>query len=69
MSGVCEVCEVDHSTTMADMSHGIIRLIQHDQELRPWSEWPISGDNIARQRAGIKPDSLLFSVYWDEEDE
>ena len=62
----CDVCGVDHATTMADVSHGIIRLMAHSRELRPWEEWPISGDRIAHQRAGALPKSLLFSVDWGE---
>jgi hypothetical protein len=66
---LCEVCGVDHATSMADLSHGIIRLIEHSQERFDWQEWPISGDHIARQRAGITGPSLLHSLYWDEEDD
>lgn len=68
---ICDVCEVDHSTTMADLSHGIIRLMLHAQERITWMEWPINGDMIARQRAGILNSSLLFSwadpeeINWD----
>lgn len=62
----CDVCGVDHETTMADLSHGIIRLIHHAQEARPWNEceWPISGDRIALQRAGRLSKSLIGSVDW-----
>jgi hypothetical protein len=66
---ICEVCEVDHNTTMADLSHGIIRLLEHARERIDWMDVPISGDNIARQRAGITGPSLLFSTYWEEEDD
>lgn len=65
---ICPECGVDHEWAMADLSHGIIRLIEHDRELRPWSEFPISGDNIARQRSGLGSPSLLGSMHWDEED-
>lgn len=65
----CPICEVDHSTTMADLSHGIVRLIEHARERFPWMDFPISGDNIARQRAGISGTSLLFSADWDSEEE
>ena len=61
---ICEVCEVDHDTTWADLSHGVIRLIEHAQERITWMETPISGDNIARQRAGINGPSLLHSTDW-----
>lgn len=60
---ICPVCEVDHRTTRANLSHGIIRLIEHARE-RFGSEYPISGDNIARQRAGISGTSLLQSTDW-----
>lgn len=63
----CEVCGVDHSWGMADLSHGIIRLLLHAQERMDWMEFPISGDNIARQRKGINGPSLLYSAHWDEE--
>lgn len=66
---LCAVCGVDHEWSMADLSHGIIRLIEHATELRPWADYPISGDNIARQRAGITGPSLLGSMYWEEEDD
>ena len=68
---ICDVCEVDHSTTWADLSHGIIRLMLHQQERITWMEWPINGDMIARQRAGILGPSLLHSwadpeeIDWD----
>lgn len=65
---VCEVCGVDHRTAMADLSHGIIRILEHAIERMPWMGFPISGDNIARQRAGINGPSLLFSTHWDEND-
>jgi hypothetical protein len=55
---------VDHETTHADLSHGIIRLLQHEQELRPWNEWPISGDRIVHQRAGRLSKALIGSVDW-----
>lgn len=58
---ICDVCEVDHSTTMADLSHGIIRLMVHAQERMTWMEYPINGDMIARQRAGIVGRSLAYS--------
>ncbi|KUM34574.1 hypothetical protein [Arthrobacter sp. EpRS71] len=64
---ICDVCEVDHSTTMADLSHGIIRLMQHAQERMTWMEYPVNGDMIARQRAGIVGKSLLYSTT-DPED-
>jgi hypothetical protein len=60
---------------MADLSHGIIRLMLHAQERITWMEWPINGDMIARQRAGILNDSLLFSwadpeeIDWQRVDE
>lgn len=60
----CPVCGVNHSTTMADLSHGIIRLIEHAQERMPWMEFPISGDHIARQRAGTTGPGLLHSTDW-----
>ena len=63
----CEVCGVDHSTTWADLSHGIVRLMIHAQERITWMEWPINGDMIARQRAGILGPSLLFS--WADPEE
>lgn len=68
---VCEVCGVDHSTTMADLSHGNVSLMLHAQERITWMEWPINGDMIARQRKGILGPSLLFSwadpeeIDWD----
>ena len=67
---ICPVCEVDHSKARANLSHGIIRLIEHARE-RFGSEYPISGDNIARQRAEISGPSLLQSTDWQarEEDE
>jgi hypothetical protein len=65
---VCPICEVDHRTAMADLSHGIIRLLLHAQERMPWMGFPISGDNVARQRAGITGPSILFSTHWDEND-
>jgi hypothetical protein len=64
---VCEVCGVDHTTGSADLSHGIIRLMQHAQDRTDWMEFPINGDMIARQRAGILNTSLLFSTA-DPED-
>lgn len=64
---ICEVCEVDHSTTMADLSHGIIRLMRHAQERMTWMEYPVNGDMIARQSAGIVGKSLLYSTT-DPED-
>jgi len=64
---ICDVCEVDHSTTMANLSHGIIRLMQHAQERMDWMEYPVNGDMIARQRAGIVGKSLLYSTA-DPED-
>jgi hypothetical protein len=62
----CEECGVDHATTHADLSHGIIRLIMHAQEIRPWNEeeWPISGDRIALQRAGRLSPALIGSIDW-----
>lgn len=65
---ICDVCNVDHNTAMADLSHGIIRLLNHALELMPWLEFPISGDNLTRQHTGINSPSLLFSVHWDEND-
>jgi len=64
----CEVCGVDHSTTMADLSHGIIRLMLHawDRGLT-WMEWPINGDMIARQRAGDLGPGLIYSITDPEE--
>jgi hypothetical protein len=64
---ICDVCGVDHATTWADLSHGIIRLMLHTQERTTWQEWPINGDMIARQRKGILGPSLLFS-WADPED-
>ncbi|QWY79674.1 hypothetical protein PP637_gp44 [Arthrobacter phage Persistence] len=64
---ICEICEVDHATTWADLSHGIIRLMLHAQERITWQEWPINGDMIARQRKGILGPALLFS-WADPED-
>jgi uncharacterized protein YlaI len=64
---VCDVCGVDHATTWADLSHGIIRLMLHAQERITWQEWPINGDMIARQRKGILGPALLFS-WADPED-
>lgn len=64
---ICEECGVDHSTTHADLSHGIIRLLLHAQERITWMEWPINGDMIARQRAGILGPALLFS--WADPEE
>ena len=64
---ICDVCEVDHSTTMANLSHGNIRLMLHAQERMDWMEYPINGDMIARQRAGIVGKSLLHSTT-DPED-
>jgi hypothetical protein len=66
---VCEVCEIDHAKGWANLSHGIIRLMVHAQERIDWMEFPISGDQIARQRAGITGSSLLHSTYWDEDDD
>jgi hypothetical protein len=63
----CDVCGVDHATTWADLSHGIIRLMLHAQERITWQEWPINGDMIARQRKGILGPALLFS-WADPED-
>lgn len=68
---ICETCGVDHATTWADLSHGIIRLIIHAQERIDWMETPINGDMIARQRAGILGPALLYSsadpeeINWD----
>jgi hypothetical protein len=59
---LCEVCGVDHNWVWADLSHGIIRLMVHAQERITWMEWLISGDMIARQRAGILGKSLAFST-------
>jgi hypothetical protein len=58
---------MDHAKGWPDLSHGIIRVMQHQQERVDWMDFPISGDQIARQRAGINGPSLLHSVYWDEE--
>jgi hypothetical protein len=58
---------VDHTTTWADLSHGIIRLLIHAQERITWMEWPINGDMIARQRAGLLPPGLLYS--WADPEE
>ncbi len=65
---LCPICEVDHDWAMANLSHGIIRLMLHawDRGLT-WMEWPVNGDMIARQRAGIVGKSLLFSTA-DPED-
>lgn len=64
----CEICGVDHSWSMADLSHGIIRLMLHawDRGLT-WMEWPINGDMIARQRAGLLGNGLIFSFTDPEE--
>ncbi|WNT44942.1 hypothetical protein SEA_ABBYDAISY_47 [Arthrobacter phage AbbyDaisy] len=64
---ICDICGVDHATTWADLSHGIIRLMLHAQERITWQEWPINGDMIARQRKGILGPALLFS-WADPED-
>lgn len=64
---ICDICGVDHSTTHADLSHGIIRLLIHAQERITWMEWPINGDMIARQRAGILGPALLYS--WADPEE
>jgi hypothetical protein len=64
---ICEECGVDHATTWADLSHGIIRLMVHQQERITWMEWPINGDMIARQRAGILGPALLYS--WADPEE
>lgn len=61
---ICNTCGVDHTTTHADLSHGIIRLIQHAQERAPWDEWPISGDRIVLQRAGRLSKGLIGSIDW-----
>lgn len=66
---ICEVCEMDHAKGWGDLSHGTIRLMIHAQERIDWMYFPISGDNIARQRAGVTGPSLLHSTYWDEEDD
>lgn len=72
MTAVCQECGVDHHYGAADLSHGIIRLIEHAQERMPWMETPINGDMVARQRAGILGPALLFShtdpedIDWDE---
>lgn len=58
---LCPICEVDHAWAMADLSHGIIRLMQHAQDRTDWMEFPINGDMVARQRAGILGKSLAFS--------
>jgi hypothetical protein len=69
---ICDICGVDHSTTWADLSHGNIFLMLHAQERITWMEWPINGDMIARQRAGMLDESLLFSwadpeeIDWDQ---
>ncbi|UGL61936.1 hypothetical protein SEA_EASTWEST_53 [Arthrobacter phage EastWest] len=69
---ICDICGVNHKTTHADLSHGIIRLLMHSQELRDWEEWPISGDKIALLEDGKT--SLLHLVDWralgaDEDEE
>ena len=64
LDAICDVCEVDHSRSMADLSHGIIHLIEHAQQRFPWQEWPISGDHIARARAGSYPASLADVSDW-----
>jgi hypothetical protein len=64
---ICDVCGVDHATTWADLSHGTIRLIQHAQERMDWMEYPVNGDMIARQRAGILGPGLIFSTTDPEE--
>jgi hypothetical protein len=60
-AAVCPECGVDHAYGMADLSHGIIRLIEHAQERFDWMETPINGDMVARQRAGIVGPALLYS--------
>lgn len=61
---ICDVCEADHARSMADLSHGIIRLIEHSQQRFPWQQWPTSGDHIARTRAGNYPASLAGLTDW-----
>lgn len=64
---LCTTCGVDHRWTMADLSHANIALMLHAQERFTWMEYPINGDMIARQRAGILNTSLLFSTTDPEE--
>lgn len=52
---------------MADLSHATIGLMLHAIERFSWMEYPINGDMIARQRAGILNTSLLFSTTDPEE--
>jgi hypothetical protein len=47
---------------MKDISDGIVGDLEADGR-----EWPVSGDNIARQRAGLLPKSLIGSIDWPEE--
>lgn len=68
---ICQVCGVDHDWALADLSHGIIRLLIHARERVEWMEFPANGDMIARQRAGLIGKSLLYStadpneINWD----
>lgn len=66
MTKICEVCEVDHATTWPDLSHGKIYLLRHDHERIEWQEWPISGDQVALQRAGTLAPALIWSVDWQQ---
>lgn len=59
---ICQVCGVDHDWAMGDLSSGNIQLMLHAQERMEWMEFPANGDMIARQRAGILNNSLLFST-------
>lgn len=47
---------------VSDISAGIVSELEADGR-----EWPVSGDNIARQRAGLLPKSLIGSIDWPEE--
>lgn len=63
----CDICGVDHRWNMADLSHGIIRLLLHAQERAPWHEFPANGDMIARQRNGMVSNALLFTIHGPDE--
>lgn len=63
---LCPVCEVDHRTTSADLSHGLVYLLIHSTERFDWMEHPINGDHVALQRAGILPPSMLWSTDWEQ---
>lgn len=48
--------------SMNDISAGIVGELEADGR-----DWPVSGDNIARQRAGLLPKSLVGSIDWPEQ--